>query len=73
MKKYANLKNKTFLDFTDDAELIAMVLRSVSVEFFLDAVTMMGRLSTFIKFAELTNNKELKAEAEKQFEFLFNE
>ena len=73
MEKYKNLKNKTFLDFTDDPVLIDKILDGDSVDFFLAGVSDMGRLATFIDFAELTNNKALEKEAIKQFEFIFNE
>lgn len=73
MENYKNLKNKTFLDFTDDQKIINQILDGDSVEFFLKSVSLMGRFSTFIEFSELTNNKVLENEASKQFEFLFNE
>lgn len=73
MKSYNNLVNKTFLDFTDDPVIISKVLRSLSVDEFIDGVSMMGRFHTFDKFSELTGNQELKTEAERQFRFLFNE
>lgn len=73
MENYKNLKNKTFLDFTDDQAIIDKILDGDSVEFFINGVSPMGRLATFVEFAELTKNKALEAEAIKQFEFIFNE
>lgn len=73
MKKYANLTNKTFMDFTDDPELINKILDGDSVDFFKREVSMMGRAHTFSEFAILTKNKELEKEVEKQFKYIFNE
>lgn len=73
MKKYANLQNKTFLDYTDDPELINKILDGYSVDFFKNGLSMMGRAHTFSEFAEITCNKVLSKEIDKQFKFLFNE
>lgn len=73
MEKYKNLKNKTFLDFTDDPEIIKQVLGRLSIDDILNGMTMIGRRVTFDKFATLTNNSELKIEIERQFRFVFDE
>lgn len=73
MKNYKNLKNKTFLDFTNDPEIIKQILDVLSADYFLSSVSEMGRFTTFYKFAKFTNNDELLREVERQFEYIFNE
>ena len=72
-KDYSNLKNKTFLDFTDDEKVVRDVIGdSDSVEF-KKAVSEYGRYLTFLVFAELINDKTLEKEVKKQFQGIENE
>lgn len=72
-KDYSNLKEKTFLDFTDDEKAVRDVIGdSDSVEF-KKAVSEYGRYLTFLVFAELINDKTLEKEVKKQFQGIENE
>jgi hypothetical protein len=65
---YSNLqlRNKTFLDFTDDDAIIDKIIGER--ESFLPHLTERARAHTFLLFAELTPDKNLAAAIEKEFE-----
>lgn len=70
---YSNLAEKTFLDFTTDKAIIDEITGGGDPEILRQNITDIGRYFTFMEFAELTNNKELEIEAEKQLGHLANE
>lgn len=72
-KDYSNLKQKTFLDFTDDQKVIERILDGQDKETFLETVSEMGRYITFAELAEITADTALEQAIEEQFEDLFNE
>lgn len=70
---YSNLKNKTFLDFTEDKNLIDMISGGIEPEQFIKSISEYGRYATFLEFAEATKNKRLEEEVEKQLGSIANE
>ncbi len=64
---YSDLKNKTFLDFTDDESIIEEILGFRRREYYIADLSMDMRYSDILELAKLTNNKELEAAAEEQF------
>lgn len=72
-KDYSNLKNKTFLDFTNDEKIVEEILGGRDAQEFLSSITEWGRCTTFAALAEITEDEELDKEIGIQFEHLFNE
>ena len=72
-KEYSNLKEKTFLDLTDDHKIIDRILDGQDKAEFLEQITDMGRYMTFAELAEITDDKALQQAIDKQFDDLFNE
>jgi len=72
-RDYSNLKEKTFLDFTDDEKVIRDVIGDTDPVRFENAVSEYGRYITFLVFAEKINNKRLEKEVLKQFHGAENE
>lgn len=70
---YSNLAEKTFLDFTTDKDIIDEITLGIDPETFKTNLPEWGRYTTFVEFAELTNNKELKDEINKQLGYMMNE
>jgi hypothetical protein len=70
---YSNLKEKTFLDFTDDEKLIREVIGDTDPALFGNAVSEYGRYITFLVFAERIHNKRLEKEVLKQLQGTENE
>lgn len=60
-----DLRNKTFLDFTDDAKIINKIIGNL--EFFKSHITDDNRAETFIFFAEMTDDKKLAKAINKEF------
>lgn len=71
-----DLRNKTFLDFTDDAKIIDKIIGGDS-DFFLAHVTDRSRARSFIFFADMTDDKKLakiiNKEFAKEIELMFDE
>lgn len=71
-----DLRNKTFLDFTDDAKIIDKIIGGQN-EFFLNNLSDESRAETFIFFAEMTDDKKLakaiNKEFAEEFESMFDE
>lgn len=63
---YSNLRTKTILDFTSDAQIINEVVGDKDL--FLSSLTNQSRAFTFIDYAELVGDVQLLAAAEKEFE-----
>lgn len=72
-RDYSNLPDKTFLNFTTDQSIIDQILGDTDNDFFLKNISLSGRFLTFLELAELTNDKELHHEVEKQFPNMFDE
>lgn len=75
-----NLRERTFLDFTDDKEIIATIIGNDSrdsINSFLSHITEYERVQTFIDFADYTPDKRLSNAIKKEFkdeiETLFDE
>ncbi len=68
MLDYNNLKlrERTFLDFTSDEDVIAELVGDK--EFFLSHVTDENRASTFLEFADITTDKKLSKAIRKEFD-----
>jgi hypothetical protein len=63
------LRSKTFLDFTDDEEIIEEIVGDKDDrEFFLTHVNEYSRSRTFIFFADFTPDKKLAAAIKKEFD-----
>lgn len=70
---YSNLKEKTFLDFTEDKALINKITGYTDPIQFVENISDYGRYVTFLEFAEETKNKLLEEEVEKQLGSIANE
>lgn len=70
---YSNLQEKTFLDFTVNENIIEMIIGDVDKDNFRNNVSEYGRYSTFLEFAEITQNKLLEEEVENQLGGIANE
>ena len=70
---YSDLKNKTFLDFTNDESIIDEIIGANEKTSFVENLSDYGRYITFIQFAEITNDKELADEVENQLGNINNE
>ena len=68
---YSDLKNKTIFDFTDDKKIIKEILLGDSRKKYLSDLTMFGRHHDFLELADLTKDRKLEREAEKQFKYLY--
>ena len=65
---YSNLKNKTIFDFCKDEQMIADLVVSKE-DFFRDLKEYpLLNAHVLIEYAELTNNKSLLQEVEKQYQ-----
>lgn len=75
MKKqdYSNLKNKTFLDYTDNENVIEDIINGEDKSVFTENISDYGRFITFLEFAEITENKDLEKEVIKQLGSVENE
>lgn len=72
-KDYSNLKQKTFLDFTQDQNVIDRILDGQDKATFLETISEMGRYITFSELAEITGDQALEQAIEEQLNDLFNE
>ncbi len=64
------LRKKTFLDFTDDKEIIAIILGDnsrESVDYFLSHITEYERIHSLIDLADYTPDKQLAEAIRKEF------
>lgn len=68
MLDYNNLKlrERTFLDFTSDEDVIAELVGDK--EFFLSHITDENRASTFLEFADITTDAQLSKAIRKEFD-----
>ena len=68
MLDYDNLKlrERTFLDFTDDEAIIGEIIGDKEV--FLSHISEENRASTFLEFADLTTDKKLSKAIQKEFD-----
>lgn len=65
-----DLRKKTFLDFTDDKEIIAIILgnsETDTINRFLSNLTDYKRIHTMIDFADYTPDKQLAEAIKKEF------
>lgn len=70
---FSNLKDKTFMDFTNDEKVISDIIGDTDPARFSKAVSDYGRFITFLVFAELIKNKRLENEVRKQLQGVENE
>lgn len=70
---FSNLKDKTFLDFTNDEKVISDIIGDTDPARFSKAVSDYGRYITFLVFAELIKNKRLEKEVKHQLKGISNE
>lgn len=75
-----NLREKTFLDFTNDEKIIEIILGDnsrESVNYFLSNITEYERVHTLIDFADYTPDKQLaeaiRREFKEEIDALFDE
>lgn len=74
-----DLRNKTFLDFTNDKKIINEIIGGDDACFFLDNIDDSSRIASYLEFAELTGDSNLAKAIMKEFSveagivFNFNE
>lgn len=68
--KYDNLRNKTILDFTTDAEIIDELVGEPNL--FLKNLTEQSRAFSLIYYAEYIDDKAMIAAVEKEFDEEFS-
>lgn len=68
---YKDLRKKTILDFTSDAEIIDELVGDPKL--FIENLTEQTRAFSLIDYAECTENKEMAKAVNKEFEKEFSE
>lgn len=68
---YKDLRKKTILDFTSDAEIIEELIGDPKL--FIENLTEQSRAFSLIDYAEYTENKEMAKAVNKEFEKEFSE